>query len=514
MMLASRNGTAYLTAMMLAFAAPLCAQEVASLRISGDKVLAIAQTESPPVIDGVLDDAVWANAPSMDDMHQFAPVDQSEPSERTEVYILYDSDNLYVGARMYDSEPAQIRARQMVQGGTLRWDDSFGIYLDPFNNNRTGYNFQVNPNSSREDGMFETPTRLNRDWDGVWFAEAAIDENGWTAELAIPFKTLNFNPDNPDWGFTIERSIARRQEEIAWVSFNRQVNPGTTGTITGLTGLRQGRGLDIVPTVVASGSRSYDGGASSSSAEPALDVFYNFTPSLSGVLTLNTDFSSTEVDDRQINLSRFSLFFPEKRDFFLQDVDIFSFGGLRRNGIPFFSRRIGLSRKGPARGPGSRRKGHRAGVGRWNIGVIDIQQDEFQGVDSTNLFVGRLSANILEESSVGMIVTNGDPRSNLDNSLFGVDFRYRNTRLPRWTHAGRRGVVPAVGHARHDRRSERVGCRPVGAQQHRAARPGLDGAFRRPVQSRGRVRESVVGSGVARPRSDTQAGRSTPGSGP
>ena len=425
----SRHSTACLTAMTLALAAPLCAQEAASSRISADKILAVARTETPPVIDGVLDDAVWANAPSMDDMHQFEPVDHGEPSERTEVWILYDSDSLYVAARMWDSEPEQIRARQMVQHGTLRWDDSIGIYLDPFNNNRTGYNFQVNPNSSREDGVFETPTRLNRDWEGIWFAEAAIDEHGWTAEFRIPFKTLNFNPDNPDWGFTVERSIARHQEDIAWVSFNRRVNPGTTGTITGLTGLRQGRGLDVIPTVVMSGSRNHNPSARTSTAEPALDVFYNFTPSLSGVLTMNTDFSSTEVDDRRINLTRFSLFFPEKRDFFLQDVDIFSFGGLRRNGIPFHSRRIGLGRRGQPvdLDLGAKVTGR---VGRWNIGVLDIQQDEFQGVDSTNLFVGRLSANVLEESSVGMIVTNGDPRNNLDNSLFGMDFRYRNTRLP------------------------------------------------------------------------------------
>ena len=429
MLPATRNVTACLPALTLALAAPLGAQDIVSSRIGGDKILAVARTETPPVIDGVLDDAVWATAPSMDDMHQFEPVDHGEPSERTEVWILYDSDSLYVAARMWDREPDQIRARQMVQHGTLRWDDSIGIYLDPFNNNRTGYNFQVNPNSSREDGVFETPTRLNRDWEGIWFAEAAIDEHGWTAEFEIPFKTLNFNPDNPDWGFTVERSIARHQEDIAWVSFNRRVNPGTTGTITGLTGLRQGRGLDIIPTVVMSGSRSYDTNASNSATEPALDVFYNFTPSLSGVLTMNTDFSSTEVDDRQINLTRFSLFFPEKRDFFLQDVDIFSFGGLRRNGIPFHSRRIGLGRRGQPvdLDLGAKVTGR---VGRWNIGVLDIQQEEFQGVDSTNLFVGRLSANILEESNIGMIVTNGDPRSNLDNSVFGVDFRYRNTRLP------------------------------------------------------------------------------------
>ena len=427
---ATRITAASLPVVALALAAPLRAQDAVSPRIGADKILAVAPTETPPVIDGVLDDAVWADAPSMDDMHQYEPVDHGEPSERTEVWILYDSDNLYVGARMWDSEPDQIRARQMVQHGTLRWDDSIGIFLDPFNNNRTGYNFQVNPNSSRADGVFETPTRLNRDWEGIWFAEAAIDENGWTAEFQIPFKTLSFNPDNPDWGFTVERSIARHQEDIAWVSFNREVNPGTTGTLTGLTGLRQGRGLDIIPTVVMSGSRSHGTSVSDSATESALDVFYNFTPSLSGVLTLNTDFSSTEVDDRQINLTRFSLFFPEKRDFFLQDVDIFSFGGLRRNGIPFHSRRIGLGGRGQPvdLDIGAKVTGR---VGRWNIGALDIQQGGFQGVDSTNLFVGRLSANILEESSVGVIVTNGDPRNNLDNSLFGMDFRYRNTRLPR-----------------------------------------------------------------------------------
>ena len=423
-----RLATECLTAVTAAFAAPVCAQQAPLPAAGADKVLAVARTATAPVIDGALDDAVWADAPSIDDMHQYSPVDQAEPSERTQVYVLYDSDNLYVAARMWDREPELITARQMVQGSTLRWDDSFGIYLDPFNNNRTGYNFQVNPNSSRQDGMFETPTQLNRDWEGVWFAAAAIDEHGWTAEIAIPLKTLNFNPDNPDWGFTIERTLARRQEDIAWVSFNRQINPGTTGTIAGLTGLQQGRGLDVVPSVVMIGSREFDARERDTSMEPALDIFYNVTPSLSGVLTLNTDFSATEVDDRQINLTRFSLFFPEKRAFFLQDVDIFSFGGLERNGIPFFSRRIGLSRTGQPvdLDMGAKLTGR---IGRWNVGVLDIRQDGFQGVDSTNLFVGRVAANVLEESSVGMIVTDGDPRSNLDNSLLGVDFRYRNTRL-------------------------------------------------------------------------------------
>jgi len=417
---------------LLLVATPGSAQDAASsagLTPAAEKRLEIFRTDTRPTLDGVLDDATWAQAATIEDLHQYEPVDHGEPTERTVVYVAYDDEYLYVAARMWDAEPTEIRARQMVQGQAMWFDDSFSILLDPFNNKRTGYNFQVNPNGNRRDGTYETPTEQNQDWEGIWQAEARIDDEGWVAELEIPFKTLNFDPSNSNWGFTVERSIARKQEDIAWVSYNRDVNPGSTGVITGLTGLRQGRGLDIVPSIVTSQSKDFETGLTDSQTDPSLDVFYNFTPSLTGVLTLNTDFSATEVDDRQINLSRFSLFFPEKRDFFLQDVDIFSFGGLERNGIPFFSRRIGLSDSGQPVDleVGAKLTGR---VGRWNVGVLDVREEAHQGVDSDSLFVGRVAANILEESSIGMILTNGDPESNLDNSLVGVDFRYRNTDLP------------------------------------------------------------------------------------
>ena len=392
------------------------------------KTLPITRTTTPPQIDGILDDAVWAQAASFDDLHQFLPVDHGEPSERTVVYVTFDEDNLYVAARLFDSEPAGIRARQLVQGGTLQFDDTFGIYLDPYNNKRTGYHFQVNPNSIRSEAVFETPTELNWDWEGVWHAESRFDDEGWTTELVVPFRTLNFDTSNPTWGFTVERSIPRKQEGIAWVSYNRQLNPAAAGLITGLAGVEQGVGLDVVPSLISRQDKDFQTGFTTSDIEPSLDVFYKFTPALTGVLTLNTDFSATEVDDRQINLSRFSLFFPEKRDFFLQDVDIFSFGGLERNGIPFFSRRIGLGENGEPVGidAGAKLTGR---VGRWNIGVLDIQEEAHAGVDSRNLFVGRIAANVLRESSVGMILTDGDPNSNADNSLVGFDFRYQNTTL-------------------------------------------------------------------------------------
>jgi len=389
------------------------------------------QADAAPVIDGVLDDAVWARATRIDDLHQFQPVDHGEPTEKSEFYVFYDEDFVYVGARLYDSNPEAIRARQMVQGGTLRFDDAIEFLIDPFGTRRTGYWFQLNPNGIRRDGVYESPTDINRDWDGIWFAQARIDDAGWTAEIAIPFKTLNFNPDISEWGFTVARTIARKKEEIAWASFDRAINPGSAGSLACISGIRQGRGLDVVPSVALKQSNDFVAGRTSSELDPSLDAYYKVTPSLTAALTLNTDFSATEVDDRQVNLTRFSLFLPEKRQFFNQDLDIFSFGGLEENGRPFFSRRLGLSDAGEPVDiiAGGKLSGR---IGRWNVGALDVVQEATATVGKSNIFVGRAAANVLEESSVGFIYTNGNPTADLENQLLGADFRYRNTSLIPW----------------------------------------------------------------------------------
>ena len=392
----------------------------------GRKNLSIPRTDSAPVLDGRLDDETWKSAVRIDDMHQFLPIDHGEPSERSEFYLMYDDDYLYVGARLYDSDPDGIIARQLIQNAPMPFDDAFEFLLDPFNNMRSGYHFQINPNGVRLDGIFDNTTNINRDWDGIWDVEAVIDSQGWTSEVAIPFKTLNFNTENPDWGFSIARTIARKKEELAWSSYDRQFNPGTAGVLHGFEGLQQGMGLDIVPSLTVGRAENFIMNDADLVLEPALDISYKFTPSLTGALTFNTDFSATEVDDRQVNLSRFSLFFPEKRDFFLQDADIFSFGGLNENGIPFFSRRIGLGRSGQPvdLNAGAKLTGR---LGRWNVGALTVHQDGDGGVDESLLMVGRVSANILEESSIGALMTFGDPLSNRDNALAGADFSYRNT---------------------------------------------------------------------------------------
>ena len=428
-----RSGVAFAVILAMSGAAAVAQERLTR------KVTDIVRASAPPLLDGRLDEQVWAEATVITDLHQYEPVDHGEPSESSIFYVLYDDDNLYVGARLLDSEPALIAARQMIQGQTVEVDDRIEVILDPFNNMRTGYRFQLNPNGVRRDGLFDRATEVNEDWDGIWHAEAVIDEQGWTAEISIPFKTLNFNPNNPDWGFSVARAIPRKKESMAWSSFDRAINPSSAGVLSGFSGLRQGRGLDIIPSVSLASHHDFATEDQSTRTDPSVDVFYNFTPSLTGVLTFNTDFSATEVDDRQVNLTRFSTFFPEKRDFFLQDVDIFSFGptgmqpnNMGMNGMPFFSRRIGLSDAGQAVdiNSGAKLTGR---IGRLNVGVLGVSQDGFEGrsgyVEESDLVVGRVSANILEESTVGMIVTSGNPRSNIDNSLAGADFRYRNRRL-------------------------------------------------------------------------------------
>ena len=407
------------------------------------KTVQIVRTDTAPIIDGRLDEAVWLRAALVDDLHAMSPVEYAEPSEQTRVYLLYTEDALYVGARLSDSEPDAINAKILRQGESVFGDDFFAIVLDPFHDRRSGFRFEVNANGIRSDLLYQNTNQQLRDWDGIWEVAATQDEQGWTAEMSIPFKTLSFDPSNEVWGVNFMRFIPRRNEFIGWVSRNRTMNPSITGTVTGFNNLEQGVGLDIVPSISLHAEKAYSPSGSDSDREPSLDLFYKLTPGLNASLTFNTDFSATEVDDRQVDLSRFSLFFPEKRDFFLNDSDLFEFGRLGgrqftgptfsqpslENGRPFFSRRVGLSASGEPvdLNYGGKLSGR---IGRWNVGALAIRQDAFENVDATHVVVGRVAANVLSESSLGALVTSGDPRSNLDNTVVGVDFRYLNSRLP------------------------------------------------------------------------------------
>ena len=394
----------------------------------------VTAVASEIVVDGSLDEAAWRQAPTIGDLVQRIPVAGGAPTERTEVRLLYDEENLYIGVMCYDTEPDQVLASQMARDASLNADDRLAIVLDTFGDQSNAFHFATNPAGAMIDGLVFANGETNDDWDGIWIVRTAQTGAGWSAEFAIPFKTLSFPAGETVWGFNISRTIQRKLEENRWTGARFQTEffqISEAGRITNLEGLQQGVGLDIRPFIARLWPRP-DTGGDTVVGKPGVDLFYNITPSLKLSFTANTDFGETEVDARQINLTRFSIFFPEKRTFFLQDAGVFNFattgidppGGIPGTGaeiFPFFSRRIGLL--GGQEVPidyGAKLTGR---VGRTEVGMLDVRTRGVPDADAGNQFVGRLKRNFLEQSYVGAILTNGDPASALSSSTVGVDLR-------------------------------------------------------------------------------------------
>ncbi|MBS0658998.1 MAG: carbohydrate binding family 9 domain-containing protein [Verrucomicrobia bacterium] len=384
----------------------------------------------PPKIDGLLDDAVWGDAPQLGEFTQVEPREGARPTQRTEVRVLFDRDHLYFAIRCFDSEPGRIRAPQMERDGNLDGDDYVAIALDSFGRKRDGYLFRVNPNGVKVDGLIERDGLVRLEWDTIWQAAARRDDLGWTAELAIPVKSLSFDPAQRTWGLNVERVLRRSQETSRWASPSRNLGVTTLGgfgELRGLEGLVQGLGLTVKP--FASWRSSLRPGEDvRAQANFGLDVVYQITPSLTATLTVRTDFADAEVDERRVNLTRFSLFFPEKRDFFLQDASLFSFGGIRQYPLPFFSRRIGLGPNGEVIDilAGLKLTGR---IGDLSVGFLNVQTEAAAGIASKNLTVFRPALQIWGESSVGAIVTVGDPRGPGRNVTAGVDLNFLNSKF-------------------------------------------------------------------------------------
>ena len=386
----------------------------------------------PPTIDGKLDDLCWQDAPALTNFTQVLPIEGAPPTERTEVRFLYDRDYLYIAVRCFDSEPARIITKQMQHDSSFDSDDFVKIAFDTFFRQRDGYFFTVNPAGARTEGLIENFSEENGLWDTVWQARARIDEQGWTAEIAIPFKSLSFDPQRNVWGCNIERVIRRKQETVRWTALSRAKDMASLadfGELRGLQGIKQGLGLEVKPYVSLKYHEDVPPHDSGWKFKMGGDITYNITPSLKANATFNTDFAEADVDERRVNLTRFPQSFPEKRDFFLQDSSLFRFGGLDESVVPYYSRRIGLSDNGEPVDliAGGRLTGR---IGNTSVALLDVQQDSYNNIQSKNLFVGRVSTMVLDESNVGMIFTHGDPLSNGDNTLAGFDFNYLNSHLP------------------------------------------------------------------------------------
>ena len=396
---------------------------------------AVTPVTSEIVIDGLLDEVPWHQAPKIGDLVQRIPREGSKPTERTEVTLLYDVDNLYIGVTCYDSEPDRVLASQMARDAGLNADDRLSILLDTFRDQSNAFHFATNPAGVLADGLVFANGETNNDWDAIWIVRTQRSDQGWSAEFAIPFKSLGFPAGQTVWGFNISRTIQRKLEEVRWTGARFQTQffqVSEAGEITNLEGLAQGVGLDVRPFVAQRWLHTGSNGEDTVTGKPGLDLFYNITPSLKLTATGNTDFGETEVDARQINLTRFSIFFPEKRSFFLQDAGVFSFattgvnppGGIPGTGaevFPFFSRRIGLL--GGEEVPidyGVKLTGK---VGRTEVGVLDVRTRELPNVAANNSFVGRVKQNFLEQSYVGALFTGGNPALPSSSNTIGADVR-------------------------------------------------------------------------------------------
>ena len=381
----------------------------------------VTEITSPIVIDGTLDEAPWRRSPKIGELVQRIPRAGARPTERTDVTLLYDKNNLYIGVMCYDSEPQRVLASQMARDASLNPDDRLSIILDTFRDQSNAFHFSTNPNGALVDGLVFANGETNEDWDAIWIVKTKRSSDGWSAEFAIPFKSLSFPAGQSVWGFNISRIIQRKLEEVRWTGARFQTQffqVSEAGEITNLENIEQGIGLDVRPFIAQRWFHSGPTGNDVVRGKPGLDLFYNLTPSLRLSTTVNTDFGETEVDDRQINLTRFSIFFPEKRSFFLQDAGVFNFattgidqpGGIPSPGaeiFPFFSRRVGLLRGQEVPIDYGLKLTGRAG--RTEIGVLNVRTREIPGVFDSNMFVGRVRQNFLEQSYVGAIFTGGDP---------------------------------------------------------------------------------------------------------
>jgi hypothetical protein len=388
------------------------------------KTITATRVTTAPIIDGLLEDEVWRHGITMNDFLQQEPVPGGNPSLRTEFKIIYDEENLYLSVMCFDDEPEKIIAREMKWDGFISADDNIKLIFDTFNDDRSAYWFGTNPLGAQNDALltgFEMKD-FNEDWDGVWEVECAILDNGWSAEFRFPFSIFKFHDkQNQVWGFNILRAIRRKNEEVLWTSIGRNLGLlkiAEAGDLTGIDNIKRGNPVYLMP-YFSVGAQFVDGDKKYL-AEPGLDIKYGITETLSLDVTINTDFSQVESDRARINLSRFPLFFPENREFFLEGNRTFDFN-LGGNNNLFYSRKIGISggQEVPIIG-GAKLVGR---MGDFEIGLIDMQTAEKSGEPSTNFGTARIKYDLLNQSYAGFMVTNKLTKDKHTSSL-GGDFRF------------------------------------------------------------------------------------------
>jgi hypothetical protein len=408
-----------------------------------DRRMTAVRATGPITLDGVLDEAAWKDAPVADHFIQNDPKEGRPATFDTEVRVLYDDQAIYFGVFAHDDQPSAFIIGDLKKDFNVNTSDLFRVIIDTFDDRRNGYQFAINPAGAKWDAQSSNEGReTNVNWDGIWDVRTHTTAEGWYAEIRIPLLSLKFHERNPqNWGINFERRLRRLNEDSYWSPLPRIYNldrVSLAGEIDGIEGLRPGRNLRVKPYALGS-SATIGGAGTTGNFDAGLDVKYGVTNGLTLDSTVNTDFSQAEADEQQVNLSRFSLFFPEKRDFFLENSGIFLFGASDRQGgggagagrqnasqdmLLFFSRRIGLSDAGDAIPilAGSRLTGR---AGPFSLGVLNIQQRQANGVPSTNFGAIRLRRDILRNSDIGAVLLNKDASGPGYNRVAGVDANFR-----------------------------------------------------------------------------------------
>jgi RluA family pseudouridine synthase len=424
-------------------AAPAFAQATISSPDGRRQVQALP-TNTPIVIDGALDEEVWRRAVAANDFIQADPLEGQPATELTEVRVAYDADYLYIGALCRDSDPSGIVVNEIRKDFAGRDQDTFEVLLDTFGDRRNGFVFATNSQGAKADTQVANEGRdVNTNWDAVWWVEARKTAGGWTAEFRIPFKTLRFEAgDGKTWGVNFARRVRRKNELSYWSPVSRAYSifrASSAGTLTGLPLLRQGRNLRIKPFLAAGGVRAIGRDEFDNDFTAGVDIKAGITPSLTFDATINPDFAQAEADEQQVNLTQFSLFFPEKREFFLENAGIFYFGDIPRNSrsvarfrppeedlLLFFSRRIGLNDAGEQQGlhGGVRLTGR---AGGFTLGLMTMQSKQEDGRPSTNYTVARVRRDLFRSSDVGAIIISREPNGDSAdfNRVVGVDTNFR-----------------------------------------------------------------------------------------
>jgi hypothetical protein len=406
---------------------------VAAARVSAQgpppRELRAASLPAGIVIDGVLEEPAWQASDAAGDFLQADPSEGAPASGATRVRVLAGPKAIVIGIECDDPDPARIVSFSKQRDAVLTFEDHVRVVLGPFLDGRSGYVFAVNPGGARYDALIEPGGETdNPNWDAIWEAATRRTDRGWTVEIRIPIETIAFKPGLREWHFNVERRIQRLLETDRWASAERQsriTQTSRAGRLTGLPDFALGVGLTVRPAMTAGGGIPAPFARVTGESRPSVDLTQRVGANVLSSVTVNTDFAETEVDTRRTNLTRFPLFFPEKRTFFLEGADIFSFGlGLEQDLIPYFSRRIGLV--GDTTVPviaGGKINGR---SGQTNFGGLAVGTDARGGVvdERALMAVGRVKQNLWRESWVGAIATAGDPLGRSGSWLTGGDFTY------------------------------------------------------------------------------------------